>query len=156
KRLKEVNLPDGIGKIPEFAFQGCTLLETFSIPESVMTVENNAFCNCRALKDIVIPDGVKTIGQDAFRNCISLERMTIGKGVEYIDSGAILDCPLLHELYYRGNESEWTEVGIGFFNEALDFGLGLSYYSEDPPAVDGGFWHYDKDGNPQRWPFFRM
>ena len=50
--LTEVTVPNGVKKIGEEAFCGCTKLTTVTLPASLTTIEEDAFYNCKALTDV--------------------------------------------------------------------------------------------------------
>ena len=52
----ELVIPDGVTKIPAYAFEGCDGITSVSIPASVTTMEYRAFYNCPELKDVYISD----------------------------------------------------------------------------------------------------
>ena len=66
--LKTVTLSDVCEKIPAFAFDYCTTLETVEIGLGVTEIGNCAF-NASGLTKVVIPDNVLTIGKGAFADC---------------------------------------------------------------------------------------
>lgn len=70
--ITSVIIPEGVTRIGENAFYGCSGLKTLRLPESLKIIEDNAFYGCRALENCPIPQGVKTIGSGAFGGCSAL------------------------------------------------------------------------------------
>ena len=64
-------IPDGIQRIGEYAFRGCSNLTYIDIPNSVTDIEREAFYGCSDLKTVVIPNSVISIGENAFYNCLN-------------------------------------------------------------------------------------
>ena len=64
--VKTIIFGEGIAKINNGLFYGCSSLESITIPDSVTAIGAGAFYSCRNLKDITIPDSVKKIGSLAF------------------------------------------------------------------------------------------
>ncbi|MBQ9205557.1 MAG: leucine-rich repeat protein [Treponema sp.] len=48
-------IPNGITKIKNYAFSGCTSLTSITIPNSVTSIESSAFSGCSGLTSITIP-----------------------------------------------------------------------------------------------------
>ena len=59
--LKHIIVEEEIEKIGEYAFLGCTSLESVSLPSSLREIGEGAFRECISLKSLVIPDGVEVI-----------------------------------------------------------------------------------------------
>jgi len=78
------NIPDGVTKIGDGAFKGCTSLEEISFPESVTYIGNSAFEACISLARIYIPKKVSYIGDYAFKGCMSLYDITTEENFLYI------------------------------------------------------------------------
>ncbi len=77
KLITELEIPDNVTRINEFAFEGCTSLTSVTIPDSVTSIGSNAFDGCTSLTSITIPDSVTSIGNYAFYNCTSLTAVYI-------------------------------------------------------------------------------
>lgn len=121
-RLQSVELPEGVVRIGEKAFSGCTQLSMVKIPQSVLIIDSGAFsgcvnitsiklpsylthiedstfASCLSLQHIDIPDDVMTIGNNAFGNCRDLETITIPSKVNHIGNNPFADCRSLRTLY---------------------------------------------------------
>ena len=51
----ELNIPDGVTSIGEYAFNNLLLVKTIIVPDTVTTIGVGAFKGCNALEDITIP-----------------------------------------------------------------------------------------------------
>jgi len=71
RNLRKVELNEGLVKISEGSFWGCTLLESISFPSTLTEVDERAFANCCNLVEVSLSDGIKKIGSRAFHNCSS-------------------------------------------------------------------------------------
>jgi hypothetical protein len=70
-------VPGGVTSIGNYAFYGCSGLESITIPDSVTSIGNYAFYGCSGLESITIPDSVTSIGNYAFYGCSGLESITM-------------------------------------------------------------------------------
>ena len=91
----EYSIPDGVTRIGDYAFKGCSSLASIVIPDSVTSIGSSAFSNCRSLVSIIIPDGVTSIGSSAFYGCSSLASIVIPDSVTSIESSAFSNCSSL-------------------------------------------------------------
>ena len=136
KKLKEVELCEGLLEIGEMAFMKCDALKRITIPSSVTTVREwsfsssklleevemceglleireAAFSNCEALKYIHIPSTVNHIGKRAFGNCAALKRIKIFSAVKKIGSYAFGGCKELIEVELSDGLQEIGEYAFG-------------------------------------------
>ena len=70
--IKTVVINEGITKIGDYAFSGCSNLTSVNIPEGVTEIGNSAFSECSSLKSIEIPESVTSMAIGAFKGCSSL------------------------------------------------------------------------------------
>lgn len=96
--VKEVEIYDGVKKIGDYAFNGCTSLTSIAIPNSVTNISSFAFYDCTSLTGVTIPDSVTNIGYAAFSVCKSLTDITIPSGVTSISEQAFNDCSSLTSI----------------------------------------------------------
>ena len=67
--VTEVEIPEGVTRIGDFAFAGCSSLTQINIPESVNEIGGRSFEGCTSLIQVTIPEGVTVIGEGAFDDC---------------------------------------------------------------------------------------
>ena len=81
--ITSINLPEGIKKIPMFAFSNCENLKTAILPTTLKEISTSAFSDCRNMEMVYIPESVDTIDSYAFSGCSSLR--TIKCDIREID-----------------------------------------------------------------------
>lgn len=64
--LETCILPDGLEKIPAYAFEGCKRLHTIHLPENLTTIGEKAFAGCEALHEVTFPLRCEHFGDHAF------------------------------------------------------------------------------------------
>ena len=64
--VNDINLPEGLNVIGDFAFVLCSNLTKLTIPESVNSIGKSALEGCSKLSTINIPASIKFIGERAF------------------------------------------------------------------------------------------
>ncbi len=90
--LTSVTIPNSVTSIGRYAFAGCCGLTSVTIPNSVTTIENSTFSGCNSLPSVTIPNSVTSIGTYAFYYCSALASVTIGNSVISIDKFAFSKC----------------------------------------------------------------
>ena len=74
--VRNLILPAGTTMICEGAFAGSSITE-IEIPDGVKSIGDYAFYGCKDLKKVTLPQSLATIGKGAFGNCMSLESIDI-------------------------------------------------------------------------------
>lgn len=97
-KIKEIEIPDGITSIDDYAFYDCESLIKITIPNSVTAIGTHAFSGCKSLTEIAIPNTVTVIGEETFSGCESLSKITIPNSITNIDKFAFLGCTSLTEI----------------------------------------------------------
>lgn len=130
--LKSVKIPSSVDEIGANSFSFCTSLVEVHVDE-----RNPSYCSeddvlfdkeksCLICYPIgksdaryVVPNGVTEIADCAFADSSNLIEIQIPKSVTYIDFSAFADCDRISDVYYEGNETEWSAIIIDDNNEPL-------------------------------------
>ena len=94
---QELEIPDYVTGIGEYAFRGCDAVIVWDGDPSVKEIGESAF-ESYAGRSFVIPDSVSDIGSRAFYNCAGLTSVYIGAGVNNIASDAFIGCTALESV----------------------------------------------------------
>ncbi len=87
---------NNVQTIEDFAFYGCSKLESVKIPEGIKSLNNSVFGYCSSLADVDLTD-VTEIGTFAFLGCSALENIDLSK-VEKIGAGAFYGASALETV----------------------------------------------------------
>ena len=79
--ITEVNIPNNVTTIGEFAFSECNGLKSVIIPANVANVGSGAFSRCSSLTSVTV--NCKNVG-DWFASSDNIEELVLGEGVETI------------------------------------------------------------------------
>ena len=94
---QELEIPNYVTGIGEYAFRGCDAVIVWDGDPSVKEIGASAF-ESYAGRSFVIPDSVSDIGSRAFYNCAGLTSVYIGAGVNNIASDAFMYCTALESV----------------------------------------------------------
>ncbi|MFA6866964.1 MAG: leucine-rich repeat protein [Clostridia bacterium] len=93
-----------VTKINDYAFYGCTNIESVSIPDTITEIGDYAFAKSETnikdmkLSKISVPNSVTAIGLGAFANCSNLIDVNLGNGITFINEDCFYNCALLSHI----------------------------------------------------------
>ena len=139
--ITDVEIPNTVTRIGNYAFYHCYDMASIEIPESVTTIGQYAFSSCSDLTNVKIPNSVTSIGnyafqycsnldtltfeensqlaaisQYAFSNCSDLTNVEIPNSVTSIGNNAFQSCSDLDTLTFEGNSQLATIGQYAFSN----------------------------------------
>lgn len=98
KKIKEIVFSNTNTTVEEYAFMGCTALETVYIPENVVSFGDRVFANCTSLKTVTLLSDMSSVPTNMFSGCSSLENLTINQNIAGFDYGCFNGCSSLTDL----------------------------------------------------------
>ena len=122
--MTEIEIPNEITTIPDYAFSGFPLLKSVVIHDGVTSIGRDAFSSCFGLTSVTLPTGLTSIGADAFYYCSGLTSITIPESVTSIGSFAFYYCS---SLSYISIPENVTTIG----SYALDIPI-VEFKNETP------------------------
>ena len=99
--IKDLVIPESIITINDYAFYGCSALQSAVISNDVKFVGSHAFCACTGLTCATIGNSVERIGSYAFGNCSNLKDLTVGEAVNSVDRYSFCDCNSLETVNWN-------------------------------------------------------
>jgi hypothetical protein len=117
----DVNIPDSVTSINDWAFYGYSNLTSVTIPDSVASIGSEAFSGCSGLTSVTIGNGVTSIGDYAFASCSNLTSVTIPSSVTSIGSEAFVICNKLKSMTFSG-KTKATVQDMDYYNWGLPSG----------------------------------
>ena len=141
-KLTGIKLPDSVTSIGHYAFDGCARLKSIDIPDGVTNISEHAFSGCTSLTNINLPDGITSIGEHAFSGCTSLTNINIPNGITSIGSDVFEDCTNLTSINISENVTKISQ-------SAFDGCVGLTTITVDKnnkrfTSVDGVLYNKGK------------
>ena len=107
--ISKVVIKDGITRICELAFEGCSNLKSVEIPNGVTEIGYDAFRECSSLVSIEIPDSVKVIGPGVFKHCDSLVSVKMPGSATDLGDSAFSGCSSLKSIRIPSGLTEIEE-----------------------------------------------
>ena len=106
----DLNLPNGLRKIRENAFEDCERLTRVTVPESVTSIGEYAFSSCSALRSVTLPASLRKLDYGVFSYCSSLTSLTIPEGVVSIEGLGFSGCKSLTAFQVAENNPAFRSV----------------------------------------------
>lgn len=113
--LRNIQLPEKLTLIGEYAFCNCKNLEQVQLPSQLKELGDGAFSSCENLTQIQLPSQLNKLGIDAFRNCTSLDKIDIPAGLKQIEPDTFCNTGLTSVTLHEG----LTKIEDGAFHDCL-------------------------------------
>ena len=144
KSLTFIQLPNGLEKFLNNAFNGCTALNNIVMPSTVNQICDNVFQDCTSLSNVTLNEGCTTLGNHVFKNCpftsftfpstlsSIMEFAFEGSGltsadlsntrIEYLPNGCFFDCKQLQKVKLPStlttpNNGEWKNENDAIYGK---------------------------------------
>ena len=112
EEIKDLEIPNSLTTIDEYAFCGCSGLTSVLIPNSVTSISYETFQGCSGLTSVTIPNSVTSIGGSAFEGCSGLTSVTIPNSVTSIGRDAFRYCSGITDVYCLAEIVPDTGFGV--------------------------------------------
>lgn len=158
--ITNIEIPNSVTSIGDFAFYWCVGLTNFKVPDSVISIGESAFDFCIELTSITLGNSLSHIESWAFYDCDGLTTITIPKSVTIIESGVFQDCTSLESVYVKATTPPTLYPYVFQYNdsnrkiyvprESLNAYKTASGWSEYADAIEP----YDFDGSVNEITFY--
>lgn len=101
--VTSVTINEGIIKIFDLSFSGCSALKSVKLPESLTLIGNSSFSNCSSLTEITIPENCLSLYQYMFSGCSSLQSVKLPSKLTSIPSYFFENCTSLAHIEIPAN-----------------------------------------------------
>lgn len=104
--LTKVTIQEGITEIGNFAFLGCSNLESVVLPESLTEIGWECFQDCNKLNKINIPSKLNNFAPYLFQNT-GFEEFIISENINKLNTGAFRLCHQLRKVVIYNKEIQY-------------------------------------------------
>ena len=102
--VKQLNIPNGVEAIPNYAFYQCRSITSLYISGSVKFIGSSAFEDCTGLKWVCLSEGVESIGGSSFEGCTNLSTIILPSTLSSIALNAFKNCSNLNTIFSKIQE----------------------------------------------------
>ena len=136
--LFEIELPDSLESIEEYAFSGCEYLRNIELPDSVRFIGEGAF-GYTDIRSLSIPEGVREIYDYTFTWCARLESIELPLSLERIHGNPFSSTENLREIILAPDHPAFEIVNSALIdkNEKRLVLLPLSCSTEEYTIPEG-------------------
>ena len=140
-RLESVAFPAGLQRIGTHCFEATPLTEA-AVPDTVTVIDQYAFQTCRKLVRAHLPASLQGISLQTFRFCGALESVEIPADITYIGNWAFDGCDSLRDVTYAGSRSQWEAIrkertNDPLFNATIRFLGNAAQITSQPVSTSG-------------------
>lgn len=95
--LRHLEIKDAVG-IDEYAFYGCSALESICVPTELTKIGDWAFANCGKLSHVPFLPQIETLCAGAFENCADLTSVSLNEKITSIEGWTFAGCTKLKQV----------------------------------------------------------
>ena len=116
--LTTITIPDSVTTIGDFAFTGCSALESvyFSPNSMLSNVGASLFSNCKNLKTVIFGDRLTSLGANIFSGCVSLTEVHLPNALTSIPASLFVNNSMLENVNIPASVSS---IGANAFQNCV-------------------------------------
>ncbi|MCQ2069584.1 MAG: leucine-rich repeat protein [archaeon] len=115
--LKVVSIKKSVAYVGDFAFYGCTCLETATVVTAT-EIGKSSFQGCTSLRSLTV-SAVKTIGEGAFKDCVSLTSLSLPNSLVTLVGCPFEGCSSVESINVLANNPSFRSVDGVLFSKDL-------------------------------------
>ena len=149
--VTNLQIPDGVTVISDYAFEYGKSITSVTIPSSVTTIGDYAFYLCDGIRTVNLPAGGLTrIGASAFDSCSGITSIAIPNSVSYIGTFAFAWAPIESANIYQGVIESHAFEGCGCISN-VTIGSGVTYIGDNAFNRCAGLRTVQYGGSRAQW-----
>jgi len=114
--IRSAYIPDSVVRLGRSCFYNCSSLESVRLSQSLPYLVDDVFCWCTALTSIVIPEDITILGGHCFTGCKALTGIVIPEGVTTLGEYCFYCCTGLESIVLP---STVTHIGSHCFADCF-------------------------------------
>ena len=139
--LINATFPNSVELISDYAFRGCTNMQSVKLPDNVRVIEDYAFVDCSSLYDIHWPLSLEKVGDSSFSGCTGLKVVSLPEGVKELGERAFAGCSNVRVLYLPSTIETIGEHALSVSLNSTEPVI-VTCTATTPPPVDES-WSYN-------------
>lgn len=109
-KLQTFDMSDGLETLGQYAFSGCRELLAMRLPDTVTRIEARTFESCSKLAEFTWPNALTYIGTSAFEGCGALQTAELGESLVTLEASAFGNCTSIHEITIPASCTSFKKV----------------------------------------------
>ncbi len=94
----DVEIPQGVKSIGDYAFYNCASIETIILPEGLEVIGNSSFEGCKGITQLHLPNSITSIGTSAFKSCSNIADVDLPTNIGSLGEQCFSDCYNLQKI----------------------------------------------------------
>ena len=148
--IGDVKLPDTVKKIGTAAFFESSITSV-NFPESLTDIGKYAFLKCRGLTELCFNASLVNIESGAFYECKGVTSVVMNDEIAFFGNSAFYGCEAIKSAFYMGTAEQYEKITFRLDNFWVKQLTNTFFLSEEKPSAPGPYWHYNEDGEVEKW-----
>lgn len=111
-QITTVNIGDGVTRLREYAFAGCSKLTKVTFPSSLQETGSYSFKDCTSLETVTVPFNVSWLADGTFSGCTKLKNVSLECNIDTVEINCFENCTSLTSIKLP---EQATIIAVGAF-----------------------------------------